>query len=413
MGFLDGLFGGEKKRTLVASGELDSWLKSEISSESSGVIAKATPIVDSIEKIIQRLKVGIGALDAAGFNDIDPRFDKIVRTAKPGFVRSMRLALEAPKLQRSDFSGLSDYDKQLATCLDAIGKASIGDGKFLQYAFQQEMIRVQADCRRLLDAREELSRTLTSNKRLAGLEIAVSGRARYIETQKKTKIIKEELTAILEAQAKDEQSLAALSLQLQKLESSAEFARISAHKERLTVMEHEISRTESEIHQSLGPLQSAFRRYEKVVADPSLAKLAKSLEHAPVETFLNATASEIDAVLEGLAKNLGNGSLAMKDADKVIKKVEVARSQLTEEFRLRHKRLAEDAIRLRHSMDLLPQAKEKDRLLHEINALRHSQDKQKADVIASHEKILQSDAETRLLLQSLRQALADVDVDLE
>jgi hypothetical protein len=160
-------------------------------------------------------------------------------------------------------------------------------------------------------------------------------------------------------------------------------------------------------------LQSAFRRYEKVVADPSLAKLAKSLEHAPVETFLNATASEIDAVLEGLAKNLGNGSLAMKDADKVIKKVEVARSQLTEEFRLRHKRLAEDAIRLRHSMDLLPQAKEKDRLLHEINALRHSQDKQKADVIASHEKILQSDAETRLLLQSLRQALADVDVDLE
>jgi hypothetical protein len=413
MGFLDGLLGGGKsKTTQVNLTVLESWLSKELDEESMGVIGQANEILRSINGIGGNILEDIKILQAAGANEVHPRYDKIVKTARPAYVKSMLLALENLEFKGKSLKDIRDYNSRLGSTLDSIGRMGFGDGKFLMLAFQDEMKRIQGGCRKLLNKKEELDKVLSSNAKLKALNDASIRYSAFIEVNRRMELTRTDILRLRREERESEKRLDELGTELEKLRESEGYVKIGEIKTLLAHAEDEVKALESSVHNALGPLKSALRKYGKTAFDLKRGKLAISIEEDSVGAFFNSSPEDVQALLGGLEESIQKGSISIKDNNKVIRRIASAREQLTLEPQTKRNELISEVSRLRHDMNALSGASEEDKIQNEMHSLKQTIEKAKADL---------SEAETRQegftkeydeSMQSLKSSMLELEVEL-
>jgi hypothetical protein len=411
MGFLDALFPKAKAQAPVGEQSLDSWLRERMDDESRAAYAKAKPVLKEAALTLERLREGVDALELEGMNDIDPRYDKIVRTAKPSYVKTMRLVLDNLKQPGQSLQDVEEYRLALSAALAAIAKSSFGDGKFLQFAYQQQMVRIQAECKRLLARHDELNAAL-ENKQISALREISRKRQEHSELKAKASKVRQDGVNIAASVGADEQRLAQLNNELEALRSGQDYARVNSLKERIAGLESEASGFDSEVHMAVSPLKSSLRKYEKAIVDPAIVKLVVQLQETPLETFIAAAPGEIEPFLADLEEACRVGRINLKDADKVVHKIAAARSRLTDEYRARWHELIEEIGRLRRELDAIPAASSEQRLLNDIHALSFSVENNRRAAVEADYKSQDLDEKADRVMDELRRRLAEMGVEL-
>jgi hypothetical protein len=412
MGFLSGLFGAAKKQESVEVPSLDSWLEARIESEAKGVVRKSERILGEIAETAAALREDVEALDKEGFSDLDPRFDKIVRTAKPAYVKSMRSALSALEKGGSGLEGIIDFEKRLSAALDTIGKTSFGDGKFLNYPFQERMNPIQSNCRRLLDEDEALKRALSSNARLHSLRALKVRRVEYDDLRMRASKLRETAAKLRADVAYGQKRLTELNEEVEVLRAGAEYAKVTSLKDMIAGLESEVSGFDSTVHMVLSPVASSFRKYSKTVLDGKQAKIISDLKENPVDAFLSAGPGDIEAALDGFANSCRIGAINLKDPAKTLGKIEAAKERLTDEFRIRWKTVMAEIGRLRMELDALSAATSEPKLLNDIHSTSQLVEKQRRDLADAEARAREYDGKADRALEDIRVRLGELDVEL-
>jgi predicted nucleic acid-binding Zn-ribbon protein len=307
MGFLDGLFGGKRTVEQVRLSGLDSWFEDRLNSEASGLVERSEGVLGSINDLIVKLRADIEALGGAEYRDIDPRYDKIVRTAKPSYVKSMLKALDGLEFKGGGFEDIVAYERGLAGGLDIIGRVNFGDGKFLLFAFQDEMGAIQGGCKRLLDAEEKLKGILSSNREINTLTELKGKHVKYVELKRQARRIRTDAGFLRGKIDSSGARLRELRDELNRLHGSGEYGRLNELRERLLSTESEIKSINSRIHSALSQLKHGLRKYEKNTLDPAKVKLLRNIQDNPVEAFLTAGQGDVAAMLDGVAEASQSG----------------------------------------------------------------------------------------------------------
>ena len=411
MGWLDDLFGGRKTVGLRLSG-LDSWIKGELELEASSAVDKAKPILESVNETVAKLRDDVRLLDRAGFSELDARYDKIVRTAKPSYVKSMSLALAGLDFKGGGFGEIEDYDRRLGAALDTIGTVGFGDGKFLPYAFPDEMGRIQSGSKKLLKLREELERIIKKENRIDQLKKLKMGYAGYLEAKSKVKSAiagQEAAKNGIEASGK---RLVEAEAVLETLRISPEYAAAVELAKRIQSLESEISASGSAIHSALSPLKSGLRKYEKTVLDRRLMKLVAALQEDSIHGFLTAEAGQISEMLDGFEKACRSDAISLKDKDKTLKRIGAARLEVTDELRKEYLSKTDEAATLKSKLSKMQPKLSEQRLKDEMESLGRSIEKQKSDIADLQAKEKSYDEDSERKLAELKTLFSEFGVEL-
>jgi hypothetical protein len=412
MSFLDSLFGGEKRELeQVRLPELESWLAKRIEEESAGVVADAKETITSIEDIVSKIRQDIKVLQAAGANEVHPRYDKIVKTARPAYVKSMLLTLEGLDFKGGNLEDIRAYDNRLASALDAIGKAGFGDGKFLMFTFQDEMKRVQGGCKRLLDKKEELDKILSSNDELKVLDDARKNYSLYREKIRRKDAAQTDILRLGRSIADGQEELKRLDSELESMRRSPQHTRAEELKKELIEAEDKVRLTETAVHNTLGPLKSALRKYGKTAFEADKGKLAIMLEEDTVDTFFKSSPDAVHALLDGLEESIKKGSISIKDADKTLKRISAARGQLTKDTQSRRNELAQDVNRIKQGLSSLSSSME-DKAQNDAHSLMLTVEKAKTDLAEAEERLSMIKKESGEAYESLKASMLALGVEL-
>ncbi|MFH0862575.1 MAG: hypothetical protein V1875_06035 [Candidatus Altiarchaeota archaeon] len=413
MGFFDGLFGGGSKPKRIPLARLDGWIEDRLRSDADAMAEDAGPVAASAGELVARLREDLAGLDASGFNDIDPRYDKIVRTAKPAYVKSMLLAAEGLAAPIGGLDDLRAYEARLGEALDTMGKVSFGDGKFLTFAFRKEMGRVQGDCRKLLDAREKLQGILISDTESAKLSEVKERLNRYLELVGKSKALTEESERLrLEAESA-RKTAASLESELQALRGSPQYATMMEARGGLSVLEGRVSAMDSKAHMALSPLRSGLRKYEKLLLDKAQAKLTAGLQENPADAYFSAQDGAVEALLEGFVQAVSKGSVSLKDSEKTLRKVESARKELDDGLRREYFSLRDELMKQRMSVQSMPEAAKEDALGREIGSAKEKAARSEAGAKEANEKASHYSEDAGCGLASLKESLKGLALELE
>ncbi|MFH1055970.1 MAG: hypothetical protein V1744_07765 [Candidatus Altiarchaeota archaeon] len=406
MGFFDRLFTGKKSLENIKLSGLGLWIDERIKYETQGIVKESKDALMAVGELVQKIRSDVTLLDGRGYNDIEPRYDKILRTAKPSYAKSMLKALEGLDFKGSAFDEIQAYRARLAAALDTIGKVNFGDGKFLMIAFQDDMIKIQGNCKRLLAEKERLDGISSSNKSLQEITELKKEYGRYlgvIASQEKLRVDSLSLKRAIDASKK---SLSLAASELDRLKNGSDAVKVGKLNSEIESVESDIREIESTIHSLLSPLKPAlrkyqrpsaeaaglirrklpsrvesmrlppegdsFRAYEKTVLDNTHSKIVKSLQDNPAEAFLTSTESDFEAIFSGLANACKSESIALKDSGKTIKKIEAASSILTDDVRKRHASLTSKLKNVQAEMSMIPLREAEGKISNDIHQLEHS-----------------------------------------
>jgi len=372
MGFFDFILQPKRAPEKIGLDGLDAWVSGRLEAESGILFRNALPLVESSQGLLAELRRYVLALDGAGREEIHPRYDKIVQTAKPAYVKSMLQALDGLSYRGSSLGDVVEYDRRLAAALDAIGKASFGDGKFLPVAYQAEMARIQPCARRLLSARDGLAAALAADGNMKAYSQVKEMLAEHSMLVSRGRRLEADASSYSDAAAAARRKAAKLSVDLERLRGSGDYRRIRELRARFQTLEGEGKGIESAIHSALSPLKSALRRYGKTVADPRMAKLADALQDKPVDTYLSVEDGEVEGILKGLSGALASGSLSLKDQDKTLDKLDAAKSAFTRDYRGMLRSHAIEAAAISREIGSSKVAEAERKLLSEIRSLEEA-----------------------------------------
>jgi len=410
MGFLERLFGGGRQTEKVTLSGLQDWIRGRMESESAEMVGECSTLVSSIVGLVDRLEADVQALDGAGFNDVHPRYDKIVKTAKPSYVKSMRLALKDLKPKGMGVDELAAYDRRLSEALDTIGKASFGDGKFLPFAFQSEMNRIQAGCRRLLDMREELNRILSAGGATPISELR-RAHVEYLQLQDRSAAVEADARRMkAECEAFDGR-LTALRDDLELIRKSPEYAELSGTRKRLEAAEAEARNTENSVHSLLSPLKSGLRKYEKTLLDRQKAKLAVSLQEDPVGAFMDCPPGEVQTFLGDFAKAIQAGSISIKDAEKTLRKIDSA-AKLSAGTRTAYSSQLAGVAEMKERLASLQAASPEKKLVNEAGSLEQALERKRRESEEAEEKCRALCQDALKAQEEIRRQLSELGVEL-
>jgi hypothetical protein len=412
MGLFDGLFGGGKKKEKVQLGELGVWFNRRLESETQGILGQTKGVLDGINELVDKLAANVQALGDTESSDIDARYDKIVATAKPSYVKSMAAALECLKYGGESFEDVLDFAGRLKVGLDAIGKVNFGDGKFLPYAYQDEMRVIQGGCKRLLEAHERLEGILSSNEEMVSVSKLKGEYDRWVGLNDQAESIEGEIKSSEARVGASEARLAELNGEMDGLRGSGEYASLHELRDSLSSLESGEESVNTVIHSLLSPLKRGLRKYEKIMVEAATVKLIQSIQDNPVEAFLNADQAEFDALIGSFYDACATGVVNLKDPDRVLKKIESARSQLTDELRLRKRSLTEERDKTRAQLSSMTAALTEERLLNEKQALTQSIKAGKEGVGEARQRLSAVRGEADEVLSALKSELLELDVEV-
>jgi hypothetical protein len=413
MGFLDSLFGGRKNENLqVTLPKLQQWLTTEMGNESAEVVSEASDAIASIGEVVGKLQSDLLALQAAGANEVHPRYDKIVKTARPAYVKSVSIAIEGLQFRGENLDEIKAYRDRLATALDALGKAGFGDGKFLMFAFQDEMKRIQGGCKRLLEMKEVLDGILVSNDRLKSLTDIKAKQGAYLDAITMLEGAKADSLRQEEDIRANASERGRLESELGRLRNGPEYAKVGMLKLELAAAQDGIRTVESEAHHALGPLKSSLRKYGKTAYDANKGRLALALEEDSVATFFAANPQEVGAVLDGIEESINKGSITIKDSDKVLRRISDAKSVLTEAMISKRDRLANEEKRINDDLNAITAVCTEEKILSDIRALEAAVERIRAEQLEVKKRAAAFEGESALALESLRKSLLEFGVDL-
>jgi len=413
MGFLDGLFGSDKGESEeVALADLGVWIGERLEFEAAGLLKESKGILASANEVLNQLRADVSALDEKGFDSIDPRYDKIVRTAKPSYVKSLRMALDGLEFSGESIQDVTSFEKKLSAALDVVGKSSFGDGKFLTFAFQDEMVRIQRGSRKLLDARDRLVKVISGNDRIGAYNRLKDAHEGYLGLKSQGRKVGEEAAALKAQAAGLKSRLSGLEAELSGIESGKDYADVRELEERLESSRSQLKSVESTIHSALSPLRHQLRKYEKCVLDNSQAKLVASIEENPVEGFLSADFEQVLSVLDGLDKACRTGPLQGKDSQKSLRNLSSAISTLSADLKTRHKSIVDEVADLEKRLGSHPVLARRRRLADEATGLRLSLEKSAADLAQAKLKADSLDAESKIRVKELGKSLSEIGFTL-
>jgi len=412
MGFLDDLFGGKKTAEQVSLAGLDGWLQGRIDAETSDIISDCEGALESINDLIPQIRADVKALGERELKKIDSRYDKIVRSAKPGYVKSMLNALERLEYSGRTYDDIAAYRRRLPDALDTVGKVNFGDGKFLTFAYRDDMTLIQTGCKRLLDEKEELDSIIQSARELPALTWLKEKHKKHQETTAQLRNLEGETKTLTKMISDDEGGMKSAEHEIGRLEVSHEAERARKIKSEIEEIAGEVKSTETPIHYHLSPLTQALRKYEKTQLDSKQMNLVKALIEDATRAFLAADQVEIEKVLAGLSDSIKSGGITVKDPDKTLKKIEHARETLNDEMRTKHHNLKGKLTKLHRELESIKVGEEIERLNKDITALKASivNHTHKRKDLQDKTKVMKTESEK--ILDEIKTGLKEMNVEL-
>jgi DNA repair exonuclease SbcCD ATPase subunit len=325
----------------------------------------------------------------------------------------MRQALPTMSQDFNDFSGLEDYIENAKESLDTIGTVNFGDGKFLQHAYQSEMRGIQGGCLRINKEFEQIEKAYSSNTKLNNLRKNLKTYEAYINLEKEEAELKESLKDLEKKEKKLEKEIETANSEMaDSKDDELELEIKSIHEKISKTLEAE-KNLQKTVFSLLSPLKSYLRKYSKVAANKTYAKLAAKLETEPVKTFLDSSDDELKEFLNAFEQSLERGSFKVKDMDKAKIKIEKAVEGLSLVDRSRFIELKQEIQLMRSNLEKLeeisPSASLDKRLKSLNDTLRECIENRK--IMMARQKQLQKDILEHI--EKLKSSADDVGLSLD
>ena len=329
MGFLDSLFGSkEDGPEKIRLSELGQWIDAQTVERDKKAEKAAVPLIRKARSIACSIVEDIDDLEKAKLpKDVHKRAAKAVKSGKPSFIRSMRSALDSVDRSPDDSS---EFGKVLSDSLQAIGKASVGPGRYLSLGYPEIIKSIQSSSKELLavsDGIKEAHKPTKEHERIIGLKTAFDG---YQESLAKSLNLMEILGKTRSKRSSDLERLSLIRSETEKVKKSMEGPPISDVRDSIKKYGREISSYQARIRSLISPLTRGLRKYSKVSIDQT-HMISKILED-PVSGCVESGDEKLKKLLAGFLSSLEKGSIKLKDREKTLKKTSQAFDGLTDDL---------------------------------------------------------------------------------
>ncbi|MCX6695694.1 MAG: hypothetical protein NTU61_05315 [Candidatus Altiarchaeota archaeon] len=270
MGLLDFFkSSGESRGKELSFAELGCWIIGEQERLGRDVVKQAQPLVKESERLVDGIRVSVKQLDATEIpENMFERAEKIVKTSKPDYVRSMNDAIKGLEYGRTDdFTGLLEFSASLEKTVNALGKIDATRGRYLFFGFEEQQKEIQRKGRKLMETQERLKKLLESDGRIReigalmqqhnGINGLIAGREAAV------KELSDVNARIKEAEGGIKETFS----RLKEESSKKEYALLEALKERLSEARVERQNVEDKILRTISPFKKDLMKYRRNVYD--------------------------------------------------------------------------------------------------------------------------------------------------
>jgi len=352
MGLLDFLFGGGEGGVVqeLSFAELEDWLLSRRGEEASGVVREAAPAIDEVKELVKQIRILVKRLDSLEMpQNMFERAEKIIKTSKPDYVKSMLDALDGLDFKRADsIDDVAGFASRLEAAVNNMGRIDATKGRYLSFGFEEEQKGIQRKGKKLLEKQKQLSLILASSERLGKINLLVeeNSKLKQLEAQKDA-LAKEKM--VLGGRLKDcVRERKELDSKLLAESGKREYSRLDDINKGLAEANAQKVMVEDAVFQAIGPIKKDLMKYRRGLFEApgdDRGRLLDALVKNPVDAFLASDVGKVEQLLSGFRKAVESGVVTVKDNVKVLTKAGNAIKKLDSGRKERHRCLT-DEIRI-------------------------------------------------------------------
>ena len=315
--------------------EIEERMARELDERKGDALKKSVPHVEAVLKqkaialgIVEELK------DLDFEEDVKERTYKPILTSKPVYVKGMLEGLKGIEGERPEgFEGLEAFHSNAVKALKAIQTVQLKQGRYMGFAFHEEILRLGTALNKAIDETERLGEVIT------GARGFIKEAEKVIQ---KVGLLKEKLR-LMRSDGEEREKLVRLSKDLEEgiksieqelggMEGSIEYKEHLKTEEELDATVQRLKVLEKTVSGSIAPLQRPLRKYEKrmdtraVMADKRFLEKLRVYQTSPTEAFSSEDPQDIilERALLGLKEAAAGGELDLdeKEKSKTLSRIE-------------------------------------------------------------------------------------------
>lgn len=315
--------------------EIEEKVAWETDIRKNDALKKSAPHVEEILKqkaialeIVEELK------DLEFEEDVKERTYKPILTSKPVYVKGMLEGLKGIEGELpTGFEGLEAFHSNALKALRAIQTVQLKQGRYMGFAFQEEILRLGTALNKAIDETERLGEAI------AGARLFVKEAEKVIQKvgslKEKLRLMRldgEEREKLVRLSKDIEEGIKSIEKELGGMDGSMEYkehlkmeGELDATVQRLKVLEKTVS-------SSIAPLQRLLRKYEKhmetraPVSDKRFLEKLRGYQTSQIEAFSSEDPQDImlERALLGLKEAVTGGELDLdeKEKSKTLSRIE-------------------------------------------------------------------------------------------
>jgi DNA repair exonuclease SbcCD ATPase subunit len=307
----------------------------EVEERLSGVLASKKEdafrrSMGRVEAILTQRSEAMAIVEGLGERELEEgikdRTYRPILTSKPVYVRGMLEGLKSIRETKPmDFEELEAFHADLLKSLKVIENMQLKQGRYMIYAFREEMLELGAALNRILGEAREMGEEIAEVQEWREEAGAIRNRLDSITGElRRGREEKEEAEKRREKIRSLEAEIEALDEAIQRLEHSREFRKRRKAEEELRDLGSEREEVERAVFSGISPLLRPLRKYQKSIEEGTsdLPKAAfeklKEYQRSPKEAFRSEDPENplIERILSDLEDSIETGRIHFGDRER-------------------------------------------------------------------------------------------------
>lgn len=321
--FIKKFFKEEIENEEVKLEDLREWYNRKTAPQYEMLNSEINGKFSEIKEEIANLQENIGKLENAEIKDeekVEARIKNVVKSHRANYIRVLNQLIG--KMVIPDVKQAKSFCEEMEKELDSFGKTSVKSYYAVQHLYSDDVQLIAANLKNIGEGIRQIKQII-EDKNLIYIERCDQKISDMFESIAKEKDLGKSLEEGKSKLLEITQKISNLDASRQKLEQSNEFTELANQKERLVRIESDISRINNKIVDLFAPLESAFKKFQRVTLNNEKI-VEKYAENPKLALFEDKQLVVLD-ILVSMRQNIDSGALDLneKKKEKALENIQV------------------------------------------------------------------------------------------
>lgn len=302
----------KKERINLKFSELKDFLDKKENEKKREFYKESKPLTEKIFHCLKEIEKIVKELERKEISEeIPQRARKVIQISKPEFIEGVLSSIKFLKKEGRE-RDIEKFSKELGESLDKIGKLLISKGRYLPFAFSEEMEKFGKKSKELLNLSDELKKSFFSTKDestilfLQDYNKIESSLEKFKNFEITKKDLREKLSNL--KIKKDE-----LEKKYNELEKSEEFKEFLVDEKRIDALLEEQKKIEFELNNLLLPLKRPLKKFKKFLqkAEREDKRIDLYIQDS-LNRFFESNGGEVFEILRELKSSIDSEEIKLK-----------------------------------------------------------------------------------------------------